>query len=258
MGEVFIREKKMPLSVRAFTLPDSNGDYNIYVNCDLADEVKIKTLEHETRHILKDDFEELIPAHILERRKWGIIVKETLYFLEHNLIRELINTETVNLSNYLFESPSYIKPYNKEYEVSYALMNRLEKEYREAEEQYDNRHSFIYILIFISLPVAITGGIDYGIRSPNFIFPIVCFILFIIIKVLSKRTSFEENITYLIENNYIVEETNRPIFVILATRRVNILTERIEQIRRCNDRLLILNSISSTFMALVFSLFSGN
>ena len=31
---IHIREIKMPLTVRAFTVPDSNGDYNIYINMD--------------------------------------------------------------------------------------------------------------------------------------------------------------------------------------------------------------------------------
>ena len=29
---IFIREMKMPLTIRAFTVPDENGDYNIYIN----------------------------------------------------------------------------------------------------------------------------------------------------------------------------------------------------------------------------------
>ena len=44
---VFIREMKMPLTIRAFTVPDENGDYNIYINSDLSDEAKEEALKHE-------------------------------------------------------------------------------------------------------------------------------------------------------------------------------------------------------------------
>lgn len=63
---IHIREIKMPLTVRAFTVPDSNGDYNIYINMDLSDEAKRKSLDHEKRHIENDDFHKELPAHIIE------------------------------------------------------------------------------------------------------------------------------------------------------------------------------------------------
>ena len=53
---IFIREMKMPLSIRAFTMPDENGDYNIYINNDLSDEAKKKSLNHEKMHIENNDF----------------------------------------------------------------------------------------------------------------------------------------------------------------------------------------------------------
>ena len=48
-----IREIKMPLTIRAFTIPDANGDFNIYINEDLSDEAKKKSLAHEKKHIKK-------------------------------------------------------------------------------------------------------------------------------------------------------------------------------------------------------------
>ncbi len=63
---IHIREIKMPLTVRAFTVPDSNGDYNIYINMDLSDEAKKKSLAHEKSHIQNDDFSKDSPAHIIE------------------------------------------------------------------------------------------------------------------------------------------------------------------------------------------------
>ena len=56
MDDVFIREVCMPLSLRAFTLLDMNGDYNVFVNPDLSEESKIKALDHEKKHIENGDF----------------------------------------------------------------------------------------------------------------------------------------------------------------------------------------------------------
>lgn len=53
---IFIREMKMPLTIRAFTVPDENGDYNIYINNDLSEEAKQKSLNHEKNHIENNDF----------------------------------------------------------------------------------------------------------------------------------------------------------------------------------------------------------
>ncbi len=64
---IHIREIKMPLSVRAFTVPDSNGDYNVYINMDLSDEAKRKSLAHEQKHIEKGDFSKDAPARLIEQ-----------------------------------------------------------------------------------------------------------------------------------------------------------------------------------------------
>ena len=57
----------MPLTIRAFTLPDANGDYNIYVNESLSEEAKMKSLEHEKRHIERGDFQKNTLARIIEQ-----------------------------------------------------------------------------------------------------------------------------------------------------------------------------------------------
>ena len=66
MSSVIIRQIKMPLTVRAFTLPDANGDFNIYINEDLSDEAKKKSLAHEKKHIKRNDFSSAKPAHLIE------------------------------------------------------------------------------------------------------------------------------------------------------------------------------------------------
>lgn len=56
MNSVFIRTIKMPLTIRAFTVPDANGDFNIYLNEHLPKDAQRKSLEHEKKHIKNNDF----------------------------------------------------------------------------------------------------------------------------------------------------------------------------------------------------------
>jgi len=63
---IFIREMKMPLTIRAFTVPDENGDYNIYINNDLSEEAKQKSLNHEKNHIENNDFASSELARVIE------------------------------------------------------------------------------------------------------------------------------------------------------------------------------------------------
>jgi hypothetical protein len=64
---IFIREMKMPLTIRAFTVPDANGDYNIYINNDLSEEAKEKSLKHEKMHIENNDFSSSELARVIEQ-----------------------------------------------------------------------------------------------------------------------------------------------------------------------------------------------
>ncbi|MBO5857022.1 MAG: hypothetical protein J6Q87_02110 [Clostridia bacterium] len=64
---IFIREMKMPLTIRAFTVPDANGDYNIYINNNLSDEAKKRSFEHEKKHIENNDFSSSELARVIER-----------------------------------------------------------------------------------------------------------------------------------------------------------------------------------------------
>ena len=66
MNLLFVREIKMPLTIRAFTVPDANGDFNIYINEDLSDAAKRKSLEHEKRHITRNDFQKEFSAKLIE------------------------------------------------------------------------------------------------------------------------------------------------------------------------------------------------
>ncbi len=63
---ILVREIKMPLTIRAFTVPDANGDFNIYINESLSDAAKMKSLEHEKNHISRNDFQKDMAAKLIE------------------------------------------------------------------------------------------------------------------------------------------------------------------------------------------------
>ena len=46
MNNVLIREMNFPIEIEGATVPDSNGDYNIFINANLSPEKKKETLEH--------------------------------------------------------------------------------------------------------------------------------------------------------------------------------------------------------------------
>ena len=56
MGEIIIRYLEVPGTVRAVTMVDEEGDYNIYVNPSLSHEEQRKACRHEMRHIKKNHF----------------------------------------------------------------------------------------------------------------------------------------------------------------------------------------------------------
>ena len=51
MGEIIIRYVCLPPSIKAYTLTDSNDDYNIYVNSALNSIRQQQAVDHELRHI---------------------------------------------------------------------------------------------------------------------------------------------------------------------------------------------------------------
>ncbi len=56
MTEIIVRRIPLPPHVRAFTMPDAQGDYNVYINSCLSEEQQRSSLQHELRHIRRDDF----------------------------------------------------------------------------------------------------------------------------------------------------------------------------------------------------------
>lgn len=53
---IFTRLLALPYAVRAVTLPNDDGTFDIYINANLPDELRQKALDHELEHILKDHF----------------------------------------------------------------------------------------------------------------------------------------------------------------------------------------------------------
>lgn len=66
MENIIVRLISLPLTVRAFTIPDGQGDYNVYLNCALSVEEQKKSLQHERRHIENGDFNKELPVKLIE------------------------------------------------------------------------------------------------------------------------------------------------------------------------------------------------
>lgn len=66
MENIIVRLISLPSTVRAFTLPDEQGDYNVYLNSTLSSEEQKKSLQHECRHIENGDFYKELPVKLIE------------------------------------------------------------------------------------------------------------------------------------------------------------------------------------------------
>lgn len=67
MENIIIRTIPLPSSVRAFTVADESGDYNVYINSQLSFEQQQKSFRHETVHIENGDFYKEMTATEIER-----------------------------------------------------------------------------------------------------------------------------------------------------------------------------------------------
>lgn len=56
MGDVFFHELSLPMTVRAATIPDCNGDFTVIINSNLNPEAKKSAIAHEMCHIKHDHF----------------------------------------------------------------------------------------------------------------------------------------------------------------------------------------------------------
>jgi len=63
-----IRVIKLPTTIRGLTVPDPDGNYNIYINKDISHEMQLETLIHESEHIENDDFNNTEHVTVLEEK----------------------------------------------------------------------------------------------------------------------------------------------------------------------------------------------
>ncbi|MDD5887702.1 MAG: ImmA/IrrE family metallo-endopeptidase [Oscillospiraceae bacterium] len=71
---IFFKElQNAPLSFRGLSRVDSEGNYFIYVNANLSDEAKERTIQHEMSHIQNGDLEQrdLTGCEAERRNKYG-------------------------------------------------------------------------------------------------------------------------------------------------------------------------------------------
>lgn len=65
---IIVRLMPMPPSLRGVTIPDPDGNYNIYINQNLAYEMQRKTYLHELEHIEKGHFNSDKPVSEIESK----------------------------------------------------------------------------------------------------------------------------------------------------------------------------------------------
>ncbi len=64
---IFLRLLPLPTAVRAVTLPNDDGTFDIYINANLPQELQDRALEHELNHIRKDHFYNEDPIWLNEK-----------------------------------------------------------------------------------------------------------------------------------------------------------------------------------------------
>lgn len=65
---IFVRLIRFPsTAVRAVTLPNDDGTFDIYINERLPEELQREALEHELKHIRKDHFYNDDPVWVNEK-----------------------------------------------------------------------------------------------------------------------------------------------------------------------------------------------
>ena len=63
---IVLRYVDLPHSIRAITLLDSDGFYNVYINARLNAYMRRKAYEHELEHIRRGDWESDLPVWYIE------------------------------------------------------------------------------------------------------------------------------------------------------------------------------------------------
>lgn len=66
--EIIVRLLSLPPSTRGVTVPDQDGNYNIYINQNLTYEMQLTTYLHELEHIKNNDFQSDKPVAQIESK----------------------------------------------------------------------------------------------------------------------------------------------------------------------------------------------
>lgn len=66
MGMEFVRYISLPYHIRGFTVVDPEGNYNIYINNKLTEEMQAEALAHEMEHIANGHFSDAVPMELVE------------------------------------------------------------------------------------------------------------------------------------------------------------------------------------------------
>lgn len=66
-SNIFVRLVPFPKAVRAVTLPNDDGTFDIYINSNLPEELQRRALNHELEHIRKNHFYNDDPVWINEQ-----------------------------------------------------------------------------------------------------------------------------------------------------------------------------------------------
>ena len=64
---IFVRLVPFPKTIRAVTLPNDDGTFDIYINSNLPEELQHRALNHELEHIRKNHFYNDDPVWINEQ-----------------------------------------------------------------------------------------------------------------------------------------------------------------------------------------------
>ena len=63
---IIVRYIPLPHTIYGVTLPDYNGDFNVYINSKLPDQKQKEAVEHEIKHIELDHFYSDEPVRLNE------------------------------------------------------------------------------------------------------------------------------------------------------------------------------------------------
>lgn len=66
MNEIFTRLINLPTTIHGYTVMDTNGDFNIFINSRINHEAMLKTYKHELKHIKQGDFHRTVSADMIE------------------------------------------------------------------------------------------------------------------------------------------------------------------------------------------------